>query len=193
MNPSTFKGRREATNGDRLTYDKNGLLLALPYRGIFAKIEGKDSQGVYHDHDVICHVIGKIIRKTDGKKIVIEAFAEYLSDYGNVECSQVIEEFLQDSNLLKRLIALLPELMSYTSDNDTYCNAIKSLVTILKNSIFSRKDISVLQSLPDGFDFSSCLTETIESLENSSEEHLTDVRRWLSAHNSILNAALLKF
>lgn len=34
MNPSTFRGRREAINGDWLTYDKNGLLLALPYRGI---------------------------------------------------------------------------------------------------------------------------------------------------------------
>lgn len=83
MNLRTFKGRREATNGDWLTYDKNGLLLALPYRGMFAKIEGKDSKGSYHEHDVICHVIDKILGKTDGKEIVIEAFAEYLSDYNN--------------------------------------------------------------------------------------------------------------
>ena len=68
MNPATFKGRPEATNGDRLTYDKKGLLLALPYRGIFAKIEGKDSKGSYHDHNVICHVIGKILTKADGKE-----------------------------------------------------------------------------------------------------------------------------
>lgn len=190
MNPATFKGRPEATNGDRLTYDKKGLLLALPYRGIFAKIEGKDSQGSYHDHNVICHVIDKILRKTDGKEIVIEAFAEYLSDYNNVEYSQVTEEFLQDGNLLKRLIALLPELKSYTSDNDTYCNAITTLVATIKKRIFTQKDISSLQGLPDDFDFSSCLTETIESLNNSSEDHLTDVRRWLSAHTSILNALL---
>ena len=129
MNPATFKGRPEATNGDRLTYDKKGLLLALPYRGIFAKIEGKDSKGSYHDHNVICHVIDKILKKADGKEVVIDTFAEYLSNYINVEYSQIIEEFLQDSNLLKRLITLLPELKSYTSDNDTYCKAIKSLVT----------------------------------------------------------------
>lgn len=119
MNPTTFKGRREATNGDRLTYDKNGLLLALPYRGIFAKIEGKDSKGLYHDYNVICHVISKILRKIEGKQIVIDTFAAYLSDYCNVEYSKVIEEFLQDSNLLKQLITLLPELRSYTSDNDS--------------------------------------------------------------------------
>lgn len=190
MNPSTFRGRREAINGDWLTYDKNGLLLALPYRGNFAKIEGHDSKGSYHDHDVICHVIGKILRKPGGKEIVIETFAEYLSNYSNVECSQIIEEFLQDSNLLKQLIALLPELKSYTSDNDTYCNAIKSITATVENSIFTQKDISILQALPDDFDFSSCFTETIEFLEKSSEEHLTEVRHWISAHTSILNALL---
>lgn len=190
MNPATFKGRPEATNGDRLTYDKKGLLLALPYRGIFAKIEGKDSKGSYHDHNVICHVIDKILKKADGKEVVIDTFAEYLSNYINVEYSQIIEEFLQDSNLLKRLITLLPELKSYTSDNDTYCKAIKSLVTTVENSIFTQKDISILQALPDDFDFSSYITDTIESLEESSKEHLTDVRRWLSRHTSILNALL---
>lgn len=190
MNPATFKGRREATNGDRLTYDKNGLLLALPYRGNFAKIKGKDSKGSYHDHDVICHVIGKILRKAEGKQIVLDTFAEYLSDYYNGEYSHVIEEFLKDSNLLKQLIALLPELRSYTSDNDSYCVAIKSLGTVVERSIFTKKDISILQSLPDDFDFSLYLTETIESLEESSKEHLTDVRRWLSVHTSTLNVLL---
>lgn len=190
MNPSTFKGRREATNGDRLTYDKNGLLLAFPYRGIFSKIEGKDAKGSYHNHDVICHVIGKILENTDGKEIVIETFAEYLSDYCDVKCSQVIEEFLQDSNLHKQLIALLPELRSYTSDNDTYRNAIKSLVVTVENSIFTKKDIRILQAIPDDFDFSSHLTESIESLEYLSKEYSTDVKRWLSAHTSILNALL---
>lgn len=190
MNPATFKGRREATNGDRLTYDKNGLLLALPYRGNFAKIEGKDSKGSYHDYDVICHVIGKILRKAEGKQIVLDTFAEYLSDYYNGEYSQVIEEFLKDNDLLKQLIALLPELRSYTSDNDSYSFAIKSLETAVEKSIFTKKDISILQALPDDFDFSLYLTETIESLEESSKEHLTDVRHWLSAHTSILNALL---
>lgn len=190
MNPTILKGRREATNGDRLTYDKNGLLLALPYRGIFAKIEGKDSKGSYHDHNVICHVIGKILRKPEGKRIIIDTFATYLSDYCNVEYSQVIEELLQDSNLLKQLIALLPELRTYTSDNDSYCNAIKSLGTTVEKSIFIKKDISILQALPDDFNFSLYLTEIIESLEESSKEHLTDVERWLSAHTSILNALL---
>ena len=190
MNPATFKGRREATNGDRLTYDKNGLLLALPYRGNFAKIEGKDSKGSYHDYDVICHVIGKILRKAEGKQIFLDTFAEYLSDYYNGEYSQVIEEFLKDNNLLKQLIALLPELRSYTSDNDSYSFAIKSLETAVEKSIFTKKDISILQALPDDFDFSLYLTETIESLEESSKEHLTDVRHWLSAHTSILNALL---
>ena len=86
-----------------------------------------------------------------------------------MEYSQVTEEFLQDDNLLKRLIALLPELKSYTSDNDTYCNAIKSLVATIKKRIFTPKDISTLQGLPDDFDFFSCLTETIEPFDYSSE------------------------
>lgn len=38
--------------------------------------------------------------------------------------------------------------------------------------------------------FLQYFTETIESFEKSSEEHLTEVRHWISAHTSILNALL---
>lgn len=81
-----------------------------------------------------------------------------------MEYSQVTEEFLQDDNLLKRLIALLPELKSYTSDNDTYCNAIKFLVATVRKRIFTPKDISTLQGLPDDFDFSHVLQRQLNPL-----------------------------
>lgn len=46
---------------------KMDFLLALPYRGIFAKIEGEDSKGSYHDHDVTV-AVGKILRSLEEKK-----------------------------------------------------------------------------------------------------------------------------
>ena len=83
---------------------------ALPYRGKFAKISGVDSKGTRHDHNVICHVIKKILKKTDGRNIVVNAFADYLSAYNSNELSNVISEFLQDTELTKLLISLLSEM-----------------------------------------------------------------------------------
>ncbi|HBV81590.1 MAG TPA: hypothetical protein DEB74_02065, partial [Lachnospiraceae bacterium] len=167
MTPACYRGRREATQGDRLTYDKKGLLLALPYRGRFAKISGIDTKGLRHDHNVICHVISKILRNVDGKNIVIDSFAVYLLAYNGIELDNVISEFLHDTELTKILITLLPEFQTYQNDKEDYANSIKTFETAIANSIFSKKDIGVFSALPNDFDFTPFLDKTIEVLEES--------------------------
>ena len=190
MTPANYRGRREATKGDRLAYDKKGLLLSLPYRGKFAKISGIDSKGTRHDHNVICHVINKILRNTDGKNIVIDSFAEYLSAYYGKELDNVISEFLQDTELTKLLITLLPEFKVYHNEKEDFVNAIKTFNTGIENSIFSKKDIDVFSALPNDFDFIPFLDKTIEVLEESSKEQPGIVSRWLKSHSSILETLL---
>ena len=190
FNPGkNFRGRI-AKNGDRLSYDKNGLLLAFPYRGKFAKISGVDSKGTRHDHNVICHIINKIFKKTDGRNIVVDAFADYLSAYNGDELSNVISEFLQDTELTKFLISLLPELKAYQNENDNCSNSIKTFGTAIENSIFSKKDIEVFSALPNDFDYTPFLDKTLEVLEASAQEKSVIVTRWLNSHSSILDSLL---
>ena len=190
FNPGkNFRGRI-AKNGDRLSYDKNGLLLAFPYRGKFAKISGVDSKGTRHDHNVICHIINKIFKKTDGRNIVVDAFADYLSAYNGDELSNVISEFLQDTELTKFLISLLPELKAYQNENDNCSNSIKTFGTAIENSIFSKKDIEVFSALPNDFDYTPFFDKTLEVLEASAQEKSVIVTRWLNSHSSILDSLL---
>ena len=190
FNPGkNFRGRI-AKNGDRLSYDKKGLLLAFPYRGKFAKISGVDSKGTRHHHNVICHIINKIFKKTDGRNIVIDAFADYLSAYDGDELSNVILEFLQDTELTKLLISLLPELKAYQNENDNCSNSIKTFGTAIENSIFSKKDIEIFSALPNDFDYTPFFDKTLEVLEASAQEKSVIVTRWLNSHSSILDSLL---
>ena len=187
FNPGkNFRGRI-AKNGDRLSYDKNGLLLALPYRGKFAKISGVDSKGTRHDHNVICHVINKILKKTDGRNIVVNTFADYLSAYNSNELSNVISEFLQDTELTKLLISLLSEIKVYQNENDNCVNSIKTFGIAIENSIFSKKDIGILSALPNDFDYTPFFDKTLEVLEASVKEQSVIVSRWLNSHSFILD------
>lgn len=190
MTPANYRGRREAIQGDRLSYDRNGLLLALPYRGKFAKISGVDSKGTRHDHNVICHVINKILRDKEGKNIAIDGFAEYLSSYKGKELDNVISEFLQDTELTKLLISLLPELKAYQNENDICSNSINTFGIAIENSIFSKKDIEVFSALPNDFDFTHFFDKTLEVLEASAREKSVLVSRWLNSHSSILDTLL---
>ena len=187
MTPANYRGRREATQGDRLSYDKNGLLLAFPYRGEFAKISGIDAKGTRHDYNVICHVVNEILRNADGKNIIIDSFAEYLLEYKGKQLDNAISEFLQDTELTKFLITLLPGFKVYQNENEDYVNSIKTFETAIENSIFSRKDITVFNDLPKDFDFTLFLDKTIEALEESAKEQFVNVCRWLKVHTSVLD------
>lgn len=181
-----------AKNGDRLTYDKKGLLLSLPYRGKYAKISGVDSKGTRHDHDVVCHVINKILKKTNGKNIIVECFADFLSAYNGNDLTNVISEFIQDTELTKLLIHLLPEFKAYQNEKDGYNSSIKQFEDTIENSIFLKKDIAVFSALPNDFDFTLFLDKTVEVLEESAKEQSITVSRWLKNHTSILDTLLSK-
>lgn len=191
MNPAKYKGKRVAKNVDRLTYDKAGLLLALPYRGAFAKIHGTDQKGTTHDHNVICRVVDKIFLKPDGKSIIVEGFAEYLASFSENNVDGVIAEFLQDKELLKRLVSLIPQFASYTIESETLLNLNKRLLKAVEVSLFSTKDIKILETIPSDYDCQGRQTEVLGVLEDSLQENLTDVKKWLFGHKSFCSAVLL--
>lgn len=183
MNPGRYRGRREAMRGEYLTYDKSGLLLALPYRGEYASITGLDSKNEFHNHNVICHVINEILKTEGGKIVVVETFIEYLSSFSPSEFDNIISEFLQDDDLAKCLISLLPEIKSFETSNEIYINAAKTLQIAVENIIFSKKNIGILNALPKDFDCVPYINKLTDILVDEAKQDSVAVENWLVNHD----------
>lgn len=183
MNPGRYRGRREAMRGEYLTYDKSGLLLALPYRGEYASITGLDSKNEFHNHNVICHVINEILKTEGGKIVVVETFIEYLSSFSLSEFDNIISEFLQDDDLAKCLISLLPEIKSFETSNEFYINAAKTLQIAVENIIFSKKNIGILNALPKDFDCVPYINKLTDILVDEAKQDSVAVENWLVNHD----------
>lgn len=184
------KGNRgwNVVDGERLTYDKEGLLIGMTYRGTYAKIAGRDSKGDSHDHNVLCHIIDTIIRKeTEPQKIILDAFAEYISGWKTEKIDDIIAQFLQDNLLCKRLSSMLPAMKSYLNENPSYVEVINGLAKAVGESIFSKKDISIFDALPSDFDYDSYKEQTIAVIEASSKDNIAAVGKWLAKHQSFLD------
>lgn len=175
-------------DGERLTYDIEGLLLGMAYRGEYAKIYGKDGKGDSHNHNVLCHIIDTIIRKeTNPQKIILDSFAEYISRWKAEKIDDIIAQFLQDNLLCKKFISMLPAMKSYQSENPSYVEVINALSKSVGESIFSKKDISIFDALPADFDYNSYKEQTIDVIEASSKDNITAVSKWLANNQLFLD------
>lgn len=190
-------GRRgwTAVNAMPLTYDKEGLMTVMTYRGAYARIKGRDTKGDSYDFNVLCTVIDTINRRmNDGSKVVLDTFVEYIAGCAPEKRENVIAEFLQDIDLCKKLIGYLPQLKDYQHESADFVAVAQALHNVLKEAIFQKKEISVLESLPSDFDFLSCLDKLVGILEGSLDTQEYKVKQWLENHKSliepILNAGL---
>lgn len=184
------KGYRgwNVTDGERLTYDKEGLLLGMAYRGTYAKIYGKDSKGDSHNHNVLCHIIDTIIKKrNDSQKVVLDTFAEYLSMRKTEKMCDIIAQFLQDNLLCKKFISMLPAMKNYHNENPSYVEVINAFTKSVEESVFSKMDISIFDALPADFDYNTYKEQTIAVIEASSKGNINGVEQWLSKHQTFLD------
>ncbi len=160
------KNKWNATNVERLEFNKDTLLLAMKYRGKYAKIEGKDwrSNNIYN-YNILIHIIQSIVKKNPhdkGKYIeILESFCIYLSHLNKSQKEQTIQDFLSDRNLASLLFALFLE----TSKDPT-------------DKIY--------------FDYSTCIELTESILIEESIKKDTKVKPWLSEHLEVLDKLHLK-
>lgn len=190
INPKRDKRKKIAKNADRLTYDKDGLTLAFSYRGKYARITGKDKRGNYYDYNVICHVIGEILKNPEGKIVVVSTFIEYLSSFQDYEVGQVINEFLQDGELTKLLVTLLPEVKLYQKENDTCVTVSETFVSAIGKSFFSKKNLGIFSALPTDFDYFPYLVFVRGAFEECAKENPSEVIQCLKNSPSVLNVLL---
>lgn len=171
---------REATF---LTYDHDGLLAAMAYRGEYARIEGVDIKGKQINRNVICNVIGRIGKDNDeGKRVIIDTFSEYLASLTPTKVEKAIGEFLHDSSLCRCMVKLLPELRAYISDEPLRQAAIKQLEEATVLAIIGQKELFALNTIPSDYDCTSLQGRMLEVLEGAVRENAPWVIQWLQTH-----------
>lgn len=180
-----------AVNAMPLVYDKEGLMIAMNYRGIYARIKGCDSKGESHNFNVLCRMIDVInTGKPEEKELIIDTFVEYIAKWNADKREQIITQFLYDTELCKRLILLLPLIKGYQKEDAAFVEVAQAFGTGIENSIFAKKDIEVIDSLPTGFDFQPYLDKLIDVLEESLKQPKNRVLYWLSTHRSWIQPIL---
>ena len=123
-----------AINAKRLEYSRDDLLVAMKYRGKYARINGTDNKGDSFDENVLCHIIRRMtVRRRDGitrysaptpsfdtEKFqdVIDCFCDFVSQKSEHKRESLIKEFLDDISLNKLLFTVFTE-GEYVTDDET--------------------------------------------------------------------------
>lgn len=188
-----YKDKWNATNVERLEFNKESLSLALKYHGKYAKIEGKDSHsGELYNYNILHHIVKKIIYSIDQKKSypkgkhieIIESFCIYLSRLNKLEKEQTIQGFLSNDQfvLSHKITNILDNpvkqwcLEIFNLEN---CERLKSFLKFLVFSI-ADKDIDIVEKyILRGYDYSSFIPKIGTLLNEKIKENSEQVRSFI--------------
>lgn len=187
-----------AINAERLMYDRETLLLAMKYRGKYAKILGVDNKGNHYNEDILCHIINKMIiskstafgRFGYGKPVyditkyatVIDAFCEFIVNTPKEKQETTIQEFLTDASLKDLLIRVFME-GEYSIDDSARFSAYQLFCKLLTNWIFERGKLSDLSKLPESFNYTPYKDKLASILVKEARIDSEGVDEWLAVHN----------
>ena len=180
----------EAVNVKRLEYNKNTLKLALKYRGVFAKIEGKDnyySNKVYN-HSVLSHFF-KHCNPNETVEI-IKTVIDTLRSAGGKYVDSLIEEYCCDKDFLKSFIKLLYNSNVAFEDN-ARIKMFSKIKKVFVNSIFYNANLELLYELPDNFDYSEFNAKICAILVQESNNNPTRTKNWLNSHYQSIDFSVL--
>ena len=189
-----------AVNAKRLEYCREDMLVAMKYRGKYARINGSDNKGDQYDENVLCHFIRRMtVAKRDGitrysspapsfdvEKFpeVIDCFCDYVSQKSEHKRETVIREFLEDIDLNKLLFKVFTE-SEYVTENNTKCAIYSLFKSILVNHLFETEKLADLSVLPTTFDYEPYADKLAAILVNEAKSNSSAVERWISEHNII--------
>ena len=195
----TSRGKWNAINAVRLSYDKASLIEAMKYRGKYAKIEGRDSHSSEsYNYNILCHIINEMAKKTVSgysynRQIsydkstfpeVISAFCEYISIYPSEQQQNVITQFVIDDEL-RDLLSLIFLQSEYENENEEQKSAYANFRSHLIDGILNAGTIKALDTLPEEFDLTVCLDKVTKILVNESSQDKSTTKTWLEKHQEI--------
>lgn len=194
------RGKWNAINTERLSYNKDSLIEAMKYRGKYAKIEGYDSHSFEsYNYNILCHIINKMAKKTvsgysNNHQIsydrstfpeIISAFCEYVSRFPSEQQKNVITQFVIDDEL-RNLLSLFFLQSEFESENDEQKSAYANFKSNLIDGILSVGTIKALDSLPEEFNLTVCHDKVIQILINESIQNEAATKIWLKKHMGII-------
>lgn len=189
-----------AINAKRLEYSREDLLVAMKYRGKYARINGTDNKGDSFDENVLCHIIRRMtVRRRDGitrysaptpsfdtEKFqdVIDCFCDFVSQKSEHKRESLIKEFLDDISLNKLLFTVFTE-GEYITDDETKKAIYSQFKDILVNHLFETDKLDDLSVLPLTFDYTPYADKLTAILVNEAKHNSVAVERWISERDII--------
>ena len=195
-----------AIDAKRLEYSRDDLLVAMKYRGKYARINGTDNKGDSFDENVLCHIIRRMtVKRRDGitrysaptpsydeEKFqeVIDCFCDFVSQKPEHKRESLIKEFLEDVSLNKLLFTVFTE-GEYTTEDETKKAIYSQFKDIIVNQLFETDKLEDLSALPSTFDYTPYVDKLAAILVNEAKHNSAAVERWIS-ENNIINAIRLQ-
>lgn len=189
-----------AINAKRLEYSREDLLVAMKYRGKYARINGTDNKGDKFDENVLCHIIRRMtIEKRDGitrysssapsfdlEKFqeVIDCFCEFVSQKTEQKRELLVKEFLGDISLNKLLFKIFTE-GEYATEDEVKKAIYYLFKDLLVNHLFETENLEDLSVLPSTFDYTPYIDKLAAILVNEAKHNSTAVEKWISEHQII--------
>ena len=189
-----------AINAKRLEYSREDLLVAMKYRGKYARINGTDNKGDSFDENVLCHIIRRMtVGRREGitrysapapsfdvEKFqeVIDCFCDFVSQKSEHKRETLIKEFLEDISLNKLLFKVFTE-GEYTTEDETKKAIYSQFKDILVNHLFETDKLDDLSVLPASFDFTPYVDKLASILVNEAKHNSATVEKWISEHHVI--------
>ena len=136
-------GKWDALDTEHLEVNRENLSLAMKYRGVYARIKGRDSHSFdTYDENILCH----FVRLMTSKNEVISSFCDYVAKQQDVHRANIVTQFLSDKDLSEKLLPLL------TDENKPLEEEARKAFSLFSDSIIGaildNADFSSLQSLP---------------------------------------------
>ena len=114
-----------AINVKKLTYDAEGLRIALTYRENSARIEGRDIKGDYYNKHVLGYTLSKTLKNLKNapeqwRKEIIEPMVSFLAmPQHTLIIDAIIEEWLDTEEVKNVLVQLVSTLRGYVQEENS--------------------------------------------------------------------------
>ena len=141
-----------AINVKKLTYDAEGLRIALTYRENRARIEGRDIKGDYYNTHVLGYTLNKTLKNLKDapeqwRKEIIEPMVSFLAmPQHTLIIDAIIEEWLGTEEVKNVLVQLLPTLRLYIQEeNSEKAQIARMLISRLEEQFISNLTVDNLE------------------------------------------------
>ncbi len=137
-----------------LSYDAEGLRIALTYRENRARIEGRDIKGDYYNNHVLGYTLSKTLKNLKDspeqwRKEIIEPMVSFLAmPQHTLIIDAIIEEWLGTEEVKNVLVQLLPTLRLYIQEeNSEKAQIARMLISRLEEQFISNLTLATLRGV----------------------------------------------